>query len=479
MVTAQKITANTSSFMVALVLQKLLSFVYFTILARTLGVEGTGQYFFAVSFATMFSVLMDLGLTPVLIREVAKDEENGLKWFHQIFSLKLFTIFLTAIILLVVDSIIYWQDAVRNLVYLTTAIVTIDSFTLLFYGYIRGKQSLRYEAWGTIIFQLVVMVMGLSLMRVTDSVLILLSVLFTASLFNLLFSFFILKKKFKLKFKIYYNREFIKKIAAITLPFALAAIFAKVYAYMDTFLLKMFMGDEPVGFYSIAYKVTFSLQFIPLAFVAALYPAFSHYFKDDYERLKQTFVRAFNYLSFIALPITFGIIALAPEIVHKLYTEQFTYSILPLQVLIASIPFLFVNFSLSSFLNASNRQLINTRNLGIVMVVNVLLNLFFIPRLGIWGASLASSVSTLLLFGLNLTAVLRVVRVKFSLFFPLLISLLSSALMYLAILYIKTLTVWYLSIIIGAIIYLILMMLLRAIKKQDLIYIIKSFSKSS
>lgn len=479
MVTAQKITANTSSFMAALVLQKLLSFVYFTLLARTLGVGATGQYFFAVSFATMFSVLMDLGLTPVLIREVAKDEENGLKWFHQIFSLKLFTIFLTAIILLVVDSAIYWHDAVRNLVYLTTAIVAIDSFTLLFYGYIRGRQSLRYEAWGTIIFQLVVMVMGLSLMRVTDSVLILLSVLFTASLFNLLFSLFILKKKFKLKFKIYYNREFIKKIAAITLPFALAAIFAKVYAYMDTFLLKMFMGDEPVGFYSIAYKVTFSLQFIPLAFVAALYPAFSRYFKDDYERLKQTFVRAFNYLSFIALPITFGIIALAPEIVHKLYTEQFTYSILPLQVLIASIPFLFVNFSLSSFLNASNRQLINTRNLGIVMVVNVLLNLFFIPRLGIWGASLASSVSTLLLFGLNLTAVLRVVKVKFSLFFPLLISLLSSALMYVAILYIKTLTVWYLSIIIGAIIYLILMMLLRAIKKQDLIYIIKSFSKSS
>ncbi|RJQ33228.1 hypothetical protein C4566_03780 [Candidatus Parcubacteria bacterium] len=479
MVTAQKITANTSSFMVALVLQKLLSFVYFTLLARTLGVEGTGQYFFAVSFATMFSVLMDIGLTPVLIREVAKDEVGGLKWFHQIFSLKILTVFVTALLLLLLDSLIFWSDAVRNLIYLTTAIVAIDSFTLLFYGYIRGRQSLRYEAWGTIIFQLVVMIMGLSLMQVSDSVFILLTVLFTASLFNLIFSFIILKKKFKLNFKFYYDRNFVKKIVAITLPFAMAAIFAKVYAYMDTFLLKMFLGDEPVGFYSIAYKVTFSLQFIPLAFVAALYPAFASYFKDNYELLKQTFVRAFNYLSFIALPITFGIIALAPEIVDKLYTREFSYSILPLQVLIASIPFLFVNFSLSSFLNATNRQSTNTRNLGIVMALNIILNLIFIPRLGIWGASLASSLSTLLLFGLNLWAVLRIIKVSFKLFLPLFLSLLASLLMYVLVLYLKGMILWYLSIVVGAIIYILLMMLLRVIKKQDLLYIFKSFNKSS
>lgn len=478
MVTAKRITANTSSFMVALVIQKLFSFIYFTILARTLGVEGTGQYFFAISFATMFSVLMDVGLTPVLIREVAKDQAGGIKWFNQIFTLKLFTIFATTLIIFGLDSLIFWSDAVRNLIYLTTAIVLIDSFTLLFYGYIRGRQSLKFEAWGTILFQTIVMVMGLSLMQMTNSVFILLTVLFVASLFNLIFSFIILKKKFKLKFKVYLDKAFIKKIIAITLPFALAAIFAKLYAYMDTFLLKMFLGDEPVGFYSIAYKITFSLQFIPLAFVAALYPAFSSYFKDNYERLQRTFIKAFNYLSFIALPITFGIIALAPEIVDKLYTEEFSFSIFPLQILIASIPFLFVNFSLSSFLNATNRQKINTRNLGIVMVLNITMNLIFIPWLGIWGASLASSLSTLLLFALNLSAVLRVVKIKIKSFGPLLLSLLSAILMFLLVWYLKSIIAWYLTIVIGMFVYVILMLISGAIKKKDLMFIFRSFSKS-
>ena len=124
-----------------------------------------------------------------------------------------------------------------------------------------------------------------------------------------------------------------------------------------------------------------------------------------------------------ALSVTFGIMALAEEIISKLYTEQFTFSTLPLQVLIASIPFLFINFSLSFFLNATDRQKINTRNLGVTMVLNVILNIIFIKQLGIWGASLASSISTLFLFSLNFKAVAKVISAKFSMFKPILGSL--------------------------------------------------------
>ena len=97
MESGQKITANTRFFMLSLVLQKVLSFVYFTFLARTLGVSAIGQYFFAISFATMFSVLVDLGLSPLIIREVAKKTEQSKNWFYQIFSLKIIFAVLTAL----------------------------------------------------------------------------------------------------------------------------------------------------------------------------------------------------------------------------------------------------------------------------------------------------------------------------------------------------------------------------------------------
>ncbi|MDP2812449.1 MAG: flippase [bacterium] len=479
MLSAQKITANTSFFMLSLVLQKVLSFVYFTFLARNLGVSATGQYFFAISFATMFSVLVDFGLSPLIIREVAKKTGDIQDWFQQIFTLKIIFAAITALIILALNFILFYDDPVKKLIYISTTIVIIDSFTLLFYAVIRGRQSLKWESFGTIIFQLIIIALGLSLMQVTDNVALFILVLLCASLFNLIFSAYILIYKFKVKIKFSFSISLTKEILKFAWPFALAAIFAKVYAYMDTFLLKVFLGDQGVGFYSIAYKITFALQFIPLAFVAALYPAFSNYFKEDYEKLKKVFSQSFNYLAFISLPIAFGAIALAGDIVSKLYTSEFSYSILPLQILIASVPFLFVNFSLSSFLNASGREKTNTRNLGLVMTFNVLFNLFFIPRFGIWGASLVSSISTLLLFALNFYYVTRIIKPELRSFLPILGSLMSSTLMFLAVLYLKTEINWILSIMAGAVIYLILMLISRSLKWHDIISIKNLVFKSS
>ena len=479
MLSGKKIAANTSFFMISLVLQKILSFVYFTFLARNLGVVGIGQYFFAISFASMFSVLIDLGLSPLLIREVARESEEANKWFHQIFSLKIVFSLITVFIILILNWLLFYDDAVRNLIYFSTAIIVVDSFTLLFYAFIRGKQSLKWESWGVIMFQILVLVLGFMLMQFSDNVALFLLVLFLASLFSLLYSSYILLLKFKIRLKFYFSRSLIKSILKICLPFALAAIFAKTYAYMDTFLLKIFLGDKEVGLYSVAYKMTFALQFIPLAFVAALYPAFSNYFKTDYQKLKKVFAKAFNYLAFISLPLAFGTIALADEIIAKLYKAQFSYSVLPLQVLIASIPFLFINFALSSLLNATGREKINTRNLGVVMLCNILLNLIFIPLLGIWGASLASSSSTLLLFTLNLKIALRALNINYRSFLPILGSLFSTLLMFFLIIYIKEQIHWIFSVFIAMVVYILLMFATGSLKWRDFIYVKNSIFKSS
>jgi len=103
MVTAQKITSNTSWYLLALVLQKVLSFVYFTILARYLGPATYGQYQLSLNFAIMLSVVSDLGLSVVLIREVAKQQFEEKKLFQQIFSLKIILSLVSALIIIILD----------------------------------------------------------------------------------------------------------------------------------------------------------------------------------------------------------------------------------------------------------------------------------------------------------------------------------------------------------------------------------------
>src|SRR5574344_1337101 len=83
------IAKNTSYLTTALILQKIISFTYFTLLARYVGPANLGKYYFAISFTTIFAIFIDLGFANVLTREVAKDSERAQKWFSNILALKI------------------------------------------------------------------------------------------------------------------------------------------------------------------------------------------------------------------------------------------------------------------------------------------------------------------------------------------------------------------------------------------------------
>ena len=157
-----------------------------------------------------------------------------------------------------------------------------------------------------------------------------------------------------------------------------------------------------MGFYSIPYKLVFSLQVLPMAFGASVYPAFSQYWLKSREMLKNIFQKSFFYLMVIVLPITFGTIALADQIIIKVYSNQYEPSIIALQILIISAFFSFLTFPIGALLNACDKQKINTRNIGIVMIVNIIINLILIPRFSFVGASIAALCSQTLLFALGL-----------------------------------------------------------------------------
>ena len=61
------------------------------------------------------------------------------------------------------------------------------------------------------------------------------------------------------------------------------------------------------------------------------------------------------------------------------------------------------------FLNASNKQTINTINVAITLAVNIALNIFLIKEWNFIGASIANLCTTILLFSLGLRQVGKVI----------------------------------------------------------------------
>ncbi|MFA6388962.1 MAG: flippase [Patescibacteria group bacterium] len=471
------IAKNTSYFTVALVLQKVISFSYFIILARYLGPEDLGKYYFAISFTTIFSIIIDLGFAGVLIREVAKDNKTADKFLGSILAMKIPLTVVSFIMVGVLINALGYPDVTKFLVYVSMICMALDSFTLSFFSTIRGFHNLSYESVGSIIFQLLVIIIGAALVKMGLGLRWMFLPLIAASVFNFFYSMYLVGVKWKIKIAPVWDYQRIKYILGISIAFAMYGVLNRVYTFLDSVLLSLLAGDREVGLYQVAFKIIIALQFLPMAFAASLYPALSLYWLKNKSQLSVTFERAMNYLIIISIPISVGIIMIADKVV-LVFKSGFSEAILPLQITIAQLLFTFVNFPIGSLLNACDRQKQNSYIMGAVALSSAALNIMLIPRLGAVGASITSSVCGVLQVALGMILVRKIIDYRLRKNLLIFIKVTASAIvMALSVLYLKNYINVFVTAGIGGVIYFIVLFLLGGYKKEDVMSIVESFKK--
>ncbi len=471
------IAKNTSYLTLALILQKIISFTYFTLLARYVGPASLGKYYFAISFTTIFAIFIDLGFANVLTREVAKDSSRTQKWLANIVSLKIPLALVALLAVFILINVLGYDEQTRNLVYISSICMVLDSFTSTFFSVVRGYHNLKYESISSVVFQLIVLGFGYSALLFGGGLVPAMFALALASSYNFVYALIILRSKLKIFIKLAYDKVLIKEILIISWPFAAYAIFQRLYTYLDSVFLSILAGDEQVGLYQIAFKIIFALQFLPLAFTASLYPAMSTYWHSNREQLLISFERALSYLIIISLPIIVGAVVLADKIV-LLFKAGYGAALLPLQISIISLFFIFINFPIGSLLNACDRQRKNTFNMGLVMVVSVVLNLLLIPHWQAVGASITVLVTNALMFALGIYWVKKIIpyRAKKNILVFAKV-LLASIVMGLIIYWGKTYLNVFVATIIGAALYFAILLLLGGFKRDDIMSVVHSFKR--
>jgi O-antigen/teichoic acid export membrane protein len=471
------VTRNTSYYTFALILQKVVSFTYFTLLARNLGAENLGKYYFAISFTTIFSIIMDFGLVSVLTREVAKEKLAAKDLLGTIVAIKLPLTLLALLCIFVGAQIAGYGQDIKILIYLSAFGAALDSFTVNFYGVIRGFHNLFFESISAVIFQIIVMTGGLVYLHLGFSLPFIFSSLLMGSIFNFIYSLIVLNKKIGVKLKVRVNRELLKKIVLIAIPFGIFAVFQRLYTYLDSVLLQHFAGNAYVGYYQISFKIIFALQFLPGAFIASLYPAMSNYWVSNREQLAVSFEKAVIYLAIISLPISLGVYALADKII-LLFKSGYGDAIFPMQITILATLFVFINFPIGALLNACDRQKQNTLNMIIITVVSVALNLILIPLYKAVGASTTVLITNILMTFLGFYFAKKIIKINWQKIITAFgKSFLAAAIMAAAAFYLKTRFSIIIVVPLAGLLYLALIFLFRTIKREEINHLWRSFAK--
>ncbi|MFW5888460.1 MAG: flippase [Patescibacteria group bacterium] len=467
MIKSNSITKNTSYLTLALTVQKIISFTYFTLLARNLGPESLGKYYFAISFTTIFALIIDMGLMNVLTREVAKKKEQAQQYLGNILTLKTPLLILCLLSVFVVINLLGYDELTRHLVYISASAMALDSFTTTFFAVTRSFHNLKYESAGAVGFQIIVMVLGLSALYQGAGLEWVMLAMLAGSLANFTYSWYVVRTKLKLKVKLLYNKKLALTIIKIAIPFGIYILFNRTFLHIDSVLLSLLAGDKEVGLYQIAFKIIFALQFIPLAFIASFYPAMSFYWKNNKQQLALSFERALKYLLIISIPIAAGIFSIADKVV-LLFKDEFVASILPLQIIIISTIFIFINFPIGSFLNACDRQKQNTVNMGIVLAVSIIMNIILIPGYQAVGASITVLSANMVMTILGIYYVNKIIKFHRGRIIKLAFkALVAAVIMAVSIFYFKEYANIFIVIISGGAIYFAFLFLFKALTVRD------------
>ena len=158
----------------------------------------------------------------------------------------------------------------------------------------------------------------------------------------------------------------------------------------NVFLINFLLGPTAVGLYTVSQALCESLWILPRVTASALMPAVAAQEKDP--GLSQT-LRACRTTVFLTAIAGLGLCLVASPLIQLVFGPEFAGSVVPLWFLLPGVCLGACTGILSSFLTGRGRPELPFYNSFTSLVLNLVLNLVLIPRYGISGAAMASTVS--------------------------------------------------------------------------------------
>ena len=362
-------------------------------LARYLGPEQFGQFSYAIAFVSLFAGIATLGLNSIVVRDIVRVPDEAPITLGTAFLLQLIS---SLIAITLIISTINW---LRPETTLTKSMVVILGFSLLFkasevikYWFESQVQS-KYTVWAeNIVYMLVILVkIGMILLQAPLIAFLWLALLEAILIAIALFAVYTKQKGNLRLWTVRIKRA--KSLIKDSWPLVLSGIAIMIYMRMDQVMLGEMVGNEAVGFYSAALRISEVWYMIPIVIVASVFPAITktkEKSESEYILILQKLYDLMVIFSFsIALPISIA----SPWIIRFLFGENYLEASTILSVHVWTLIFVFLGVASGKWYLLENLQIHAFYRAISGGIANVILNLMLIPKFGGVGAAFATLVS--------------------------------------------------------------------------------------
>ncbi|MGQ9567902.1 MAG: flippase [Anaerolineae bacterium] len=363
-VRAKRIAVNSALLFYANVLTSGVSLVVVAILARYLGKAGFGRYGYVISFCEIFVVLSEMGLSKILVREVAQEPERTHDHLATAWTLRMLLSGLVMGILLVNTRGPGMVPEVRAAIWVYAVSQVVFNLTELFNSVFRAYQQMEYQAAVVTLAQVLILVLTLGAIFLNLGLMGVFAATLAANVARFFLGWWLTARRFA-RLGLSGDVRGMARLFRESFPVGLSLLLRRYIWRGGVVLLATWQGDAAAGILYGPLRVVEQMRIIPMSMVGSILPVLSHRAARSPARFASAFGKSLKVFVILSLPLAVCLSFLAEPIVAILLGEKLAESADILRLLGWAVVFTFPNFLIGTALTAVGKQYLEALGLAL------------------------------------------------------------------------------------------------------------------
>ncbi len=434
-----KIAKSTAVIFIATMLANL--FGYFTrgIFTRAISPAEYGLFYSVFTLYMFLHIPADLGLSSALTRYISTHSATNKK--EELFSVILFITSVKLFLGLIIAGTLFYlapylaanyfsNNAAIPLIQFASVFIILSLFFSFLNSVFSGFQKMTAVGLLYFLQKVIIFFTALVFYLLTQFRGVMMpATSFLVGFFTfLIFLPYAIKLLSHIKANLIITKKMIKGIFSFALPSSLNSLGFYLVGYVDVLMITYFLTLTEVGVYNTVLPTALILSYLASSLAIVMFPVSANlYAKNSLKKLNLWIKRLYSLIAFIIIPPSIIMAVYSTPLLDILFGKAYSseslmvnifgystpsgplaLSILALGIFMVSIARL--NFSIFSGIGKPAET---TKIIGVAATVNIILNILLIPKFGISGAAITTTVSYLIMMVMSIIKARRFIDLKF------------------------------------------------------------------
>ncbi|WP_211307511.1 flippase [Polynucleobacter rarus] len=362
-------------------------------IARYLGPEQFGLLSFATAFVGLFGAVATLGLQGIVVRNILQNSSGKEEILGSAACLQLFAGAVTYIMILIGIFILRPDDLISKMIVAIIGAMMLFKFSEIAIYWFEAQVMSKYIVWvQNISFLLFSVIKGALIFKNAPLSAFAWAILAEAMMVALLMLAALSWRGLKL-IELKVTRKKSYELLKDSWPLMLSSMAIMIYMKIDQIMIGQMIGDQAVGIYTAATRISEVLYFLPTTLVASVFPSILNVKMKSETLYKKHMQRLYDLMVWISIAIALPMTFLATPLITLLFGSAYSEAGMVLAIHIWASIFVFLGVASNQWYLMMNRQTLIMQRTLIGAIVNVGLNLLLIPIYGVVGAAIATVIS--------------------------------------------------------------------------------------